>query len=377
MTDIKNPDSPQLSSLPPIPKTRIISIDAFRGFTVLAMIFVIQVAGYKNLPLSFPQFGSPVVSTFLHAEAAYPEGTPKEGKIGCTFTDLVAPFFVFIVGLCIPLSRKRRGVEWWRHVLTRTFLLYLLGVVYISLVLKLSYWWGILQAIAVAYFIGSVMMVFPAIWRWVVVAVIAIFHSYMSVHFRWWQHIGNEQMPFLTIENLIGDPLRPLTVHCTPWASISWGLITIVGTLLGESLLSRSHKKIITSSLIIGIALTVIGYIIHRINYPVYAMNKETVSSSYAIFTSGISALTFLIFYIINDIIGWVKWAVPFTVFGSNALLGYFMQPVVRIFITALGFRGFFIDKSGWMGVYMGLVWTALLWVVVLWFNKKKIYWRI
>ena len=112
-------------------KVRILSIDAFRGFTVLAMVFVLQVAGYSDLPLTREWFGSPPVTTFHHAADA----AGNASGIGLTFTDLVAPFFVFIVGMVLPLSKRRRGTEWWKHVGTRTGLLIALGVVYISLIL--------------------------------------------------------------------------------------------------------------------------------------------------------------------------------------------------------------------------------------------------
>lgn len=358
---------------------RIASIDAFRGFTVLAMIFVIQVAGYTNLPLTMSWFGSPPVSTFKHAGDAI-----NATGVGLTFTDLVAPFFVFIVGMALPLSKKRRGSDWWKHVTKRTFMLIALGVIYISLALGsanewggLSYWWGILQAIGIAYFMGAVSTQFPQWQRWIAVFVISGFHLFMSMNFNWWLHLGNPNAGFWTIANLSGDPLRPLTVHCTPWASISYGVITIVGTILGESLLSRDHKKIITQSIIIGITFFVIGYLIHLYDFPKFAMNKDNVTVSYALATSGISAITFLIFYLIMDVAKYQKWAWVFIVFGSNALLGYFLQPIVRIFVYALGFKPYLIGLSGWYGMFIGLVWTALLWVVLLWCNKRNIYWRI
>jgi predicted acyltransferase len=431
---------------PPLqPKKRVESIDAFRGFTILAMIFVIQVAGYRNLPLTLPHFNSAPVSTFKHAgedsdaeEWAFWEGKPhstiyRKAKIlerlsntrynvtlldekgtpektfnnvlvthakplrkddgilaikqqdsampefrgygnGCTFTDLVAPFFVFIVGVCIPLSKQRRGAAWWKHVGTRTLLLILAGVIYISLVLKTSYWWGILQAIGVAYFMGAALMRFSAIGRWLAVAIIAIFHGYMSWHYSWWLELGDKSRPFLTVVNTLGDPLRPLTVHCTPWGSISYGLCTVVGTLLGDAIVSRKHKTIIKQCLLIGIVFTVVGYLLHIYQAPI---NKDYVSPSYSIFTSGIAALTFLIFYLIIDVGGFKVWALPLNVYGSNALLAYFMQPVVRIFVIGLGFYGFLDGLSGWHGVWGGLLWTALLWCVVLWCNKKNIYWRL
>src|ERR1051326_730612 len=181
---------------------RLASLDAFRGFTIAGMIFVIMVAGYKDLPQTFPSFGSAPVSTWKHAGedfdseewthwtgnriykaakviqvtspgrydvtvetgttnqspgvfhnelirhskplragddaiAVFPNagGEPRFQGVGngCTFTDLIAPFFVFIVGIAIPLSQRRRGAEWWKHVGTRTLMLIGAGVLYIAL----------------------------------------------------------------------------------------------------------------------------------------------------------------------------------------------------------------------------------------------------
>src|SRR5262249_25961756 len=205
-----------------VSRQRLESLDAFRGFTIFGMIFVIMVAGYKNLPQTFPAFGSAPVSTWKHAgedfdtaewvhwegdrnyrqakvanvlgggkydvalsgekqedlpkvysgvTIRHPKplekgddviavfssagGEPKFQGVGngCTFTDLIAPFFVFIVGVAIPLSRQRRGADWWKHVGKRTLLLIGVGVLYISRALKgLSWRWGILQATVVADF---------------------------------------------------------------------------------------------------------------------------------------------------------------------------------------------------------------------------------
>ena len=354
-------------------RVRIASIDAFRGFTVLSMVFVLQVVGYSDLPLARSWFGSPPVSTFHHAADA----VGNTSGIGLTFTDLVAPFFVFIVGMVLPSSKRRRGSEWWKHVGTRTGLLIALGVVYISLIFGLSYWWGILQAIGVAYFMGAALLLLPQWWRWAAVFAIAAFHLFMSQTFFWWLHLGNPTAPFFTVANLQGDMLRPLTIHCTPWASISYGVITVIGTLLGESILSHSTRTIVARSLLIGSVMCVVGYLLHRIDWPFYAMNKETVSTSYALFTSGVASFTFLLFYLFIDVAQFKKWAWPFIVFGSNALLGYFLQPIVRNFVYALGFRQYLVGHTGWTGMAYGVGWTALIWSVLLWCNKRNIYWKI
>jgi predicted acyltransferase len=421
-------------------KKRVESIDAFRGFTIFSMIFVIMVAGYKNLPLTFSHFNSAPVSTFKHAaeDGASEEWehweTKNPGKStfqksaivsrinnntydvsvsgndyaavrvvhakplnpgdsiiaikrpggkspefrgignGCTFTDLVAPFFVFIVGLCIPLSRRRRGKEWWKHVGSRTVMLIIAGVIYISLILKFSWWWGILQAIGIAYFMGAAFMLLPKWQRWIGIVFVAAVHGFMSWHFKWWLDLGVKGQPFFTILNPGGDMLRPLIVHCTPWASISYGICTIIGTLLGEAIVTRDPKTIIKQSLLLGCVFTVAGYLIHRFWVP---MNKDYVSVSYSFFTSGIGALSFLVFYLIIDLWEMKKWAIPFNIFGANALLAYFMQPIVRILLVALGFYEFFKSHSGWYGVWAGFLWTMLLWCVILWCNRKKLYWKL
>jgi predicted acyltransferase len=426
----------------PARRARVESIDAFRGFTIFSMIFVIMVAGYRNLPLTFPHFGSAPVSTFKHASEdnhprdwAFYEGvttstTYRQARIlardgkrydvavvgddgttasehsgvsvrharplkpgepaiavgtgsdlrfmgvgnGCTFTDLVAPFFVFIVGLCIPLSRGRRGSEWWWHVGVRTVMLILAGVVYISLILKLSYWWGILQAIGVSFFMGAACM-FLGVWgRWAAVLLLSAFHAVMTWNFPWWTTLGDPSRPFFTIANLQGDMLRPLTVHCTPWASISYGVITIMGTLLGDAVVTREPGRIIRQSLLLGVFFTVLGYVLHVYQAP---MNKDIVSPSYALFTGGLGALSFLVFYVIIDVWKIRGWDYVFREFGANALLAYFLQPVVRIFFVALGLYPFFTGHSGWAGMAWGLLWTMGLWSITVWCNRRNIYWKL
>jgi predicted acyltransferase len=430
------------------PKQRIESIDAFRGFTIFAMIFVIMVAGYRHLPLTFPHFGSVPVSTFKHAgeddgpgewalwkeknptskytyrsakieaenvnrrydvsvldekdtpiasfkdvqvwtskplhpgEAMVAVYTDSETQpkfqqlgIGCTFTDLVAPFFVFIVGLCIPLSRQKRGAEWWKHVGIRTIGLIIAGIIYISLIFKLSYWWGILQAIGVAYFMGAALMLIPGWSRWIAVFLIAGVHSWLTWHIPWWVEMGDKTKPFWTILTPTGDMLRPLTIHCTPWGSISYGLTTVIGTLLGEAIATRDRLKILKQSLLIGIVFTLVGYLFHKYYLP---MNKDFVSASYALFTAGIGAFTFLIFYWLIDVWQFKRgWAWFLGVFGANALLAYFMQPVVRIFLVALGPYEGLKGHAAWNGMLAGLEWTMILWAVVLWFNRKGLYWKL
>lgn len=93
---------------------RVLSIDAFRGITILVMIFVNALADVNGIP-----------SWMKHAHA-------DEDRM--TFVDAVFPAFLFIVGMSIPFAinnRLAKGDSWQKiqyHILWRTLGLLVLGV---------------------------------------------------------------------------------------------------------------------------------------------------------------------------------------------------------------------------------------------------------
>lgn len=407
----------------PSSRVRIESIDAFRGLTIALMIFVIAVAagGYPDLPQRASWFGSLPVSTWNHAEVGWekfveekaaqgltpqqieslPEAALK--NIGLTITDLVAPFFIFIVGLVIPLSKSRYGLDWWRHVFSRTIKLILAGVLYISLILGLSWWWGILQAIGIAYLLGSASMKLAPRWRWPAVFFVLALHMALSQWVGWWLQFGHVSEPFWRISHPLGSWSRPLTIHCLPWVSISYGAMTMAGVLLGEAVVTGKRSVITRQSLLIAGTFMALGYAIHKtgllLGHYSLCFNKPDVTASYALFTSGVAALVFLLLYYIIDVWKIRKWSWPLVEFGKNALLAYFMQIIMRIFFRALHLENFFnqdndalsswaailggpwdmllLDKSGYHGIVWGLLWTLSLWAIIYFCNKKNIYWKL
>jgi predicted acyltransferase len=403
---------------------RVESIDVFRGLTIALMIFVIAVAAgnYPDLPHQASWFGSLPVSTWNHAEVgwdkfveeksaagwsaeqiqALPEASLR--NIGLTVTDLVAPFFVFVVGLVIPLSKAHRGGHWWRHVFSRTAKLILAGVVYISLILGISWWWGILQAIGIAYLMAALSLKLTPRLRWVVLFAVLALHQLMSQYVPWWLQFGHTQEPFWRISQPDGNWARPLTIHCLPWVSISYGAIAMIGVLLGEVVASGRRSLIISKSLLYAALFMALGYGLHRIGFITAQMkwcfNKPDVSASYSLFTSGLAALLFGVLYMLIDGLGVKKWSWPLAEFGKNALLAYFLQIVMRIFFRSLHVEYFFnaavseattawarllgqpwsgwlLDKSGYHGVGWGIVWVLCLWTIVHFLNKKNIYWKL
>src|ERR1044071_1215571 len=94
-------------------KERILSIDAFRGITILVMIFVNELAGIRDIP-------------------PWMKHMPKDSD-SMSFVDVVFPAFLFIVGMAIPFAISRRlakGDSFFQlqqHILFRTLGLLVLG----------------------------------------------------------------------------------------------------------------------------------------------------------------------------------------------------------------------------------------------------------
>ncbi|MCH7939606.1 MAG: DUF5009 domain-containing protein, partial [Candidatus Marinimicrobia bacterium] len=122
-----------------LPQNRLVSLDTFRGITIASMMLV-----------NYPGDWSHVYSPLLHAQWN-----------GWTPTDWIFPFFLFIMGVAMPLSRQRSGEggadkkRLWIKIIRRTLVLFGLGLFLSGYP---SFNWGtmripgVLQRIAVCYF---------------------------------------------------------------------------------------------------------------------------------------------------------------------------------------------------------------------------------
>ncbi len=111
---IQNSPQNSPSAGPPHAGSRVISVDTLRGLTILLMVFVNDLG-----------HGAP--SWMHHIQPPHADGM--------TLADIVFPFFLFIVGVSIPLALERGeglGTSRWRqllHILVRSAALLLLGVI--------------------------------------------------------------------------------------------------------------------------------------------------------------------------------------------------------------------------------------------------------
>jgi predicted acyltransferase len=137
---------------------RLVSLDVFRGATIAAMILVNNPGDWGH-----------VFSPFLHAEWH-----------GWTFTDLIFPFFLYIVGVAIvyAFARRRRSAsskaDLYKKILRRTLILFALGLFlsgfpyYHFSTIRIP---GVLQRIAVCYLIASLIYLHSGTrgqWIWAV-----------------------------------------------------------------------------------------------------------------------------------------------------------------------------------------------------------------
>jgi predicted acyltransferase len=134
---------------------RDLSLDAFRGLTVILMIIV-------NLQGN----GDAAFAALKHAEWH-----------GLTFADLVFPWFLFIVGLSIPLALDRAGSgSPWPGVFRRFLVLFILGVVLAWLIRPVEFdqirWMGVLQRIAIVYLACAAVVLISR--GWMVAAALAL-----------------------------------------------------------------------------------------------------------------------------------------------------------------------------------------------------------
>ena len=138
-----------------MPNERDLSLDAFRGLTVMLMI-IVNIQGN----------GDAAYAALKHAEWH-----------GLTFADLVFPWFLFIVGLSIPLALDRVASRSpWPAVLRRSLILFVLGVILAWLIRPVEFdqirWMGVLQRIGIVYLVCAATVLLTR--GWVVATMIAL-----------------------------------------------------------------------------------------------------------------------------------------------------------------------------------------------------------
>ncbi len=266
---------------------------------------------------------------------------------GWTPTDLIFPFFLFIVGTSMVLSfaaRRARGDSHrvlMKHAARRSVLVLLIAYA-ITILPSLDFshmrYPGVLQRIAVVYLCASLITLWTT-GRGRILWIAGLLAGYYAV-MRFVPVPGCDHAAWVTQHcSLAGWIDRKLMLgHLYRQDFDPEGLLstfpaiatTLLGTLTGEFLLgatSLSHK--VRFLLIAGAAGVAAGYAWH----PWFPIYKPLWTSSYVLFTAGAACLALALCWWLIEMRGWRAWAKPFLWLGSNAILVYALSS----FISKLG----------------------------------------
>jgi predicted acyltransferase len=299
-----------------VASTRLMSLDVFRGMTIAAMILVNDAGDWSHVywPLD-------------HAEWN-----------GWTPTDLIFPFFLFIVGVSMVMSfesRRARGAsrgELLLHALKRSAIIFALGLFlhgYPHFNFHTIRIPGVLQRIAVVYLLASVIVLFAGRVARVVVAASLLVGYFALMKFVAVPGFG---AAVWTMDgNLAGYVDRTLMYNhlyiahrFDPEGLLSTlpAIVTcLIGVFVGDWIRGKQSREIVRGLLIGAVAGLALGKL-WNVWFPI---NKNLWTSSYVLFTAGFAMAILAICYWLIDARGWKTWAQPFVWFGVNPLAIYFL----------------------------------------------------
>jgi len=301
-----------------MPPSRLLSLDAFRGLTIAAMVLV-------NNPGTWVAVYAPLKHAAWH---------------GLTPTDVIFPFFLFIVGVAIPLSRPTAG-----RVLRRAAVIFALGIVLNGLprfdwaTIRIP---GVLQRIAVCYLIAALLFLTTG-WRTQAIVTAALLLGYwgamtlVPVPGYGRGDLGPEgNLAAWLDRGLLGPHIWRAARVYDPEGILSTVpavATTLLGMLTGRWVQSARPTLAITRGLILaGVIGTALGAA-WGVWFPV---NKALWTSSYAVLTAGLALLVFAACYAAIEIRGWRRWATPFVVLGVNALALFFLSTLLAHVLTLI-----------------------------------------
>ncbi|MES2795944.1 MAG: heparan-alpha-glucosaminide N-acetyltransferase domain-containing protein [Bacteroidota bacterium] len=341
-------------------QTRLLSLDIFRGITVAFMIIV-------NNPGDWGHLYWPLEHAAWH---------------GCTPTDLVFPFFLFIVGVSIPFADQTKAGDLlpnkYKKLLLRTLKLFCLGL-FLSLFPKFNFEtvriMGVLQRIALVYAICSVLYLNLSEKYLILTFACCLLGYYFIMTFVPVPGFGN---PNLEPETNFGAWFdRTILTEPHLWKTAkTWdpeGLLGtipavgngILGILAGKCLLRVNLSAFEKTKWLFftGIVLAAAGMFW---NYAGFPINKSLWTSSFTLFTSGLASIFLSILYYLIDYKGIKQYTNFFVVFGVNAILAFFLSGLIPRIL------GMIKLKSADEELISSSQWIYLNWISPLFSNPKN-----
>jgi len=357
-------------------KNRLFSLDLFRGITMAAMIVV------NN------QSSEQAYWPLRHAEWN-----------GWTPTDLIFPFFLFIVGVSLVFSfqgRLHRGESRRTlilHTIRRSAVLFLIGLLLNGMAsLQPSTWRipGVLQRIAIAYCIASVITLYSGTRARVVwIAVLTVGYWAIMRFVPVPGHgVPSVDVPLLHPDfNLAAYLDRKLMLgHMWEKTRDPEGLLSTIpavatalcGVLTGEWLQTkRTPVKKVVGLFVAG----VLGVIAGDVWGHWFPINKNLWTSSYVLFTAGGALICLALCCWVTDIKlhrGW--WTKPFLILGTNAITAYILSQLIGGWFGwdhLFAFKHLAISSPALGSLFHSVLILCLCFLPIWWMYGRKIFLKV
>ncbi|MGF7233155.1 acyltransferase family protein [Arachidicoccus sp.] len=382
-------------------KERFYSLDVFRGATVALMIMV-------NNPGSWTHIYAPLD----HAK-----------WVGCTATDLVFPFFLFVVGnamaFVIPRLREAGRTAFLKKVIQRSLLIFAIGlflnwcpfIEWQNNILVFKPWqevriFGVLQRIAVAYFFASFIVYFFKRKTVIAIGVVLLLgywwlcyvlgtpgdpyslHGWFGTQMVDMKLIGANHM--YRGEGVVFDP-EGIASSLAPIVQVIIGYLT--GMFIREK--GKSYEMV-TKLFVASAILLFIGAFWGQF----FPISKKIWTSTFVIYSSGMAMLILsVIMYFIELQHKHTLLDKFFNVFGKNPLFIFFLSGflprvlwLIRIPNGMVKGQQSFLNPLSWFyenicrplfsnennsSLLYAFCFIVFMWVIVYFMDKKKIYIKV
>jgi predicted acyltransferase len=388
---------------------RVVSIDIFRGITMAVMIFVNELSGVRGLPW-----------WTYHAHA-------EENVM--TYVDMVFPFFLFSIGMSMPLSvtqRLKRNPSLsslWMHVLLRSVSLFILGLILANAekadstrMIMSGDTWALLGILSMALYLNVYAQSkrFPAystILRIVgllgVVVLFALFrrtgsdgnvawidpsypeilgliaYSYLACavlyiptrHWKWASAVWFVLLVFLcalsTATILIFPAALPL--YLWPFGNGAMACMVMAGVVTSTIYLQTSTSLSRRKDTIIAVTFALLALIAGRLLTPL-GISKIRATPTWSLYSVAASILLFTVLYWVCDVKRRTRWAAIIAPAGSNTLTTYLLPDIWYFLLGTFGvaFIGRYFNL-GWPGVIKTFIFTLFILAVAAILTRQKI----
>ncbi|WP_190810274.1 acyltransferase family protein [Flagellimonas sp. S3867] len=318
-------------------KQRVQSVDIFRGATIVLMILV-------NTPGTWSNVYAPLLHAKWH---------------GYTPTDLVFPFFLFIVGTSIVFAyqNKEANKATYKKISIRALKLIGLGLFLGAFTISFPFikefaqirFPGVLQRIGVVFFFAAILFlnldwkklivttVFLLIGYWLLMAFVPV-EGIASTFERAPNNLAN----YLDVQVFGTHNYKPDYDPEGLLSTIPAIVSSILGIFTGLVLTSKQEKK---TTILFGLggALLIIGHLWDFI----FPINKALWTSSFVLVTAGWANVVLALIYYLTDVKG-IKFGSIFRYAGANAIVVYFLSSFITKLFYSIKVDG---DTSlhGWL----------------------------